>query len=425
MKKEIFEYIVLLMLFLLYIGFAQDKQFNGNDLDSLLLKGNFSAFLTSWEKLSKTTEILDISQEDAVGYNRLSKNLHQLSSVNKDSLREGCKIIKESYLIFNAERRGEKSNLERQKFLEAIVNQQHFEAWEYYYATIYFSNKFIQLEKIRLLKNYITAQEYLINGRFDDALGMIKTYEKEEPSNPAFIVLRDSLNSLYSELKKNTSNTKARIELETEYNGVVKQFTISADIDYIAYQETDDPRMSFQHRTFSDLYLYFGHFSKETHGLYKIQAEYCVNSSVSFGARMAIGTTHDFTLNKATFLGETESTSYTQKLYSFGIMGKYFLGNIYIARPYLCVETGVISVKRDKVELSPSDFLYPEYYSLINGVNEIYPQITVELGAEINFGKKELFFIGFHLFLSNNFGDNRVVQHINNGGGIRVGVNIF
>ena len=416
-------FIVFSILFAFHISISQDKKVNAIYLDSLLLEGNFSAFIATWKELSNTPEIQDMSQDDAEDYNTIYGRFNLLSIADKDRIRELCLTFEKSNLILNAYQRGDKANLACQKFLTAIKNQQYFEALEYYYILTYFNDKYIQQEKIRLRKNYKMAKELFLNGRYDDALCIIEAFEKEEPSKPAFVVLRDSLTFLYSELQKKSKMKKAEIEFNSEKNVVIKQFTISAEIDYTTYQETDDPRMVFHHRTYSDLDVYVGHFPKETCGIYKLRVEYFISNTVSLGVRAAMGTIYSFRQEHI-----EEDMNLSEKFYSIGILGKYFPGKLLILSPYVSFETGIINVQRNKVELSPTNFWYPEYGSEngpINKINEIYPQITTEIGSEINFGNNDLFYIGVHLYFSNNFGDTRVIQHLNYGAGIRVGVNIF
>jgi hypothetical protein len=402
------------------LGFSQSRRASEDSLDSLLLEGDFTAFLMTWEGLSGSAEKKEISQEAEAGYVVLAKNLRQISTAGEGKVRELCELFAEAYSAHSMRHSGEKANVMSQKFLTAADQQRYSEALQYHYAGRYFTDKHIQSGKKRLWNIYRMIEESFSRGQYDEVIRKAAVFEMEDPSNPAFAGLQDTLARLVSQMKLNAKKRKGEIELRSEHNRVTKQLTLSVGLGFISYRETEDQRMVLRHRTYSDLDSYIGLFSQESHSIQRLQLEYFIDNSFALGLKVAAGTIY----SSAVHALEGEKVDRIEKFYSIGASGKYFLGGgLFIVSPYVGFEAGIMSIERNKVQLNPSSFWYSEYHA-IDRIKENYPQISVEVGVEYNFGTRSPCYVGVDVFLSNNFADERLIPHLNLGVGMRIGVNL-
>lgn len=417
------KYMSVVIFTVMQIVVSQEKQFNSIYLDSLLQAGQFDAFAETWKGFSKEQDTSRISQEDVEGYEMLFERLRQLSAADTGHMRDLCGDFEKSQIILRANERGEKADLESRNFLEAKKDKHYREALRHFYAVIYFGGKYIRQGKERLRNNYRAAERAFLEGKYDDALGFIESFQNEETSDHVFAGVRDSLAFLYSELHRKLKTKKEESDFNSDEYVVTKRLTISAGVDQTIFRTLEDPRLIFHHRSFSDLDINFGYYPEAVQYIPRIQIEYFVSSRFSLGARASMGAIYNRAVN---ILGENVDIS--EKFYSFGVVGKYYLGRLLIASPYVSLEAGSINVKRNRAGLSSVNFWYDEYGSE-NGskpaIDETYPQYTAAIGAEMNFGRNGLLYAGIHIFVSRNYGDTRIIQKTNEGVGIRVGFNLL
>jgi len=414
---------VVFTLLIVKVAFSQEKQINPDYLDSLLIAGDFKTFIVSWEEFSQNFAVRGIPSEEAEDYDTLTQRLRQLPIANAGRLQELSGIFEASYLDLITCPRGEKASLECQKFVDAAANQQYFVALEDFYAALCFMNKYVQSGKKRLRDDYAMAEELYLGGKYDEALRLIETFEDESPSNPAFVILKDSLSFPYSELRRKIETKKAELEFVSENNYDRKNFTLSVDLDMTAYQKpADDPGMILRYKgspSPSNYDIYLRDLPVGIEGSFDLQAEYNLSRSLSFGARCAIGTIQNADLETL------EGTVHlSEKFYSAGIVGTYFPAWSSFVKPYFRLESGVIQVVRGEMQLDPSSAWYSEYFP-VSEITKTYPEILGEIGGEYQIKGSNLFCFGAHLLVSDVFGNTSLIEHFSFGGGIQVGVNLF
>ncbi len=408
----------LLILFFKNPCFPQIGQSQITNLDSLLLNGNFKTFMERWDEFSRTTKIQRIPLEYSENYEWIMNLFRQISTANDEKIKELCLTFKNSVLISRPTHREKKAAITFQKFLDAIAIDKYRDGLFYYYTTIFFERRYFQLEEIRLKKNYYAAVDFYIHDNYDSVAFYIHSFKYEDQKNPAMNALGDSLSFLYNELQEKMDSKINQNKIESAGSTLKKKLTISIDYGSINRGSTYDPNLVLHHVISSNYDIHLESFSEENRMAYKILCEYYINQIFSLGARVTTGKIHskDQWTYVDIFHVEENSTS-------LGITGTYFFTNKSTIRPYTRLEIGIIRLTRNQVELKQSDFLFNSFEK-VDAVDELYPQSVIEYGFEHEFVDSHLFF-GLHVYLSNHFGDERILRHYSLGVGIHMGVNIF
>jgi hypothetical protein len=413
--------VVTLLLFISFNIHAQQIQqelnYNAASLDSLLFNGDIKTFIETWGSLVKNSQDMNVSAKDSTKYQALYENILKILNSDNKRLQELSLNFQKS--VVNDKYIYPKINVLYQKFLNAIADEQWRQALNFYYIGRYFRNKQIELEKTRLRQNYQDAENLYLKGLFDETFNSINVFREEDPANPAFFVLKDSLEFLYNNLEKKTKSKIFINEVESSIIPINKHLTISFNFNYLFSQTAGDKDIVLRHKTYRDWDIPVGYLVDEDNYGFKVAIDYYINSKISVGARAGIDVV---TNSEITTFSDT--VYLREKAFTFGITGTYFIKDKSWFRPYLRIETGIINVIRNKIELDPSGFWSSQYYP-INELNVIYPQVLLEIGAEAELWENSPIYLGLNFFLFNHWGKSQIINHYILGGGIVLGVNLL
>lgn len=416
-KGASFRSTVFLLVFT-SVSFSQSSHPCSTPLDSLLLSGDVQTFMECWQQLSSTSEIQHVALEDSQSYGWLYRSFQRISNASEERVRELSLTFVKSYLISSADSRGEKALAASRKFLTAMGNEQYRDGLCWYYTTRYFSDRHSEYEKARLLRNFSIAKDLCSEGKYADALHLIEVFAKESPRISELTSLKDSLSFRYQELEKTLKGKISALNAELMGAPIRKKFAVSFAVGLASYG-LKDMRMVMRHRTYPDLDITVGPIPDETQRIYKLQAEYYINPTLSIGAKTTAGTAYDHG-----FTAVDEVLHFKEKAYSFGVIGTFFATDQPGIRPYVRFEAGVVQVTRDEIRPNPSNLWYPEY-AKISGLNIVYPQITVEFGPQYEFGQNSFLLLGLNCYIVNAFGDANVIQRLTFGVQMEVGMNLL
>lgn len=153
--------------------FGQSGRNLTSRLDSLLLGGQFSTFISAWQEVPNATRLRELSPAEYSNYHSLSQTIHEIPGAAEGRLRQLCENFGQKSVASGFRRVGKNAEIEYADFLEKVQDGDCVVTLDFYYAAVHFRREYVGSQKMRLLDNYRKARKLVSSGRYDDALKLI------------------------------------------------------------------------------------------------------------------------------------------------------------------------------------------------------------------------------------------------------------
>jgi hypothetical protein len=381
---------------------------NPHFLDSLLLVGDVTTYISLWDKSYST------SRMDA--YNNLFKRLQMLSKSSDQEIQVMCQEVDSSTSRFQKTHAGRNAQIMFDRFIEDRNVQRWKNALAYYFIALYFREQHIGNEKLRLRKNLTIAEDLYASGQFVEVLQAVNTFRAEDQTNPAFIILGDSLSTLYDKMERESSAAKR--ELEAEF--VIKRLTISFSGGLSSFSKH---MVSFEELGFDFTPDVLPNKPKP---FYSVQADYFISVLFSVGIQVKSGQIYNDDVFAEPFGTPDPARFHILEDYISIISGPtIFFREKTGLRPFVGLEAGIVSIHRNSAKLQSARWGTPGYIVKLKDVRKTYPLIAIKTGSEFEPSAHGHFYFGAYVSISNHYGDTMLIEHFVVSFEFRIGVNIF